>query len=356
MASILFPRPLRAGDRIAVTAPSDGVEAALHPRLDLALTHLRETGFVVAEGKCLRRSEGEVSGPAKERAAELTSFLTDESVSAVIPPWGGELAIQLLPLLDFDALGAHAAETGHWPWLLGYSDTSTLMFALAVRAGLATAHGPMLMELVPGQDDDVTVKWRDVLAMEHGATLMQSSSNKWQRDGGDWNDSPTVPFELDQPTRWRGMKNAQTVPGARFEGRLIGGCLDSIVHLVGTPFGDLAAFARRVAAINPRERVVLFLENAGMSPARFCRAMWQLRHAGWLDHVSGIVLGRHGAPDDPEYPFEQVLRETTSEVDVPVIWDADIGHKPPQLTLVNGARAIVTLHTGGTATLAQTLA
>lgn len=356
MGAIQFPRPLRTGDRIAVTAPSDGVEQALHPRLDLALGHLRDSGFHVVEGKCLRKSKGEVSGPPKERAAELVAFLGDESVRAVIPPWGGELAIQLLHLIDFDALAAHASSTGHWPWLLGYSDTSTLMFALAVRAGLATAHGPMLMELVPGQDDDVTMKWRDVLAMEHGATVMQSSSNKWQRTGGDWQDSPTEPFELDQPTRWRGMKNAQTVPGARFEGRLIGGCLDALMHLVGTPFGDLASFAARVARINPREQVVLFLETSSLSPAKFSRAMWQLRHAGWFDHVSGIVLGRHGAPDDPDYTFEEVLRETTNGVDVPLIFDADIGHKPPQLTLVNGARAIVTLHTGGTATLAQTLA
>ena len=84
--------------------------------------------------------------------------------------------------------------------------------------------------------------------------------------------------------------------------------------------------------------------------------MWQLRLAGWFDHVSGIVIGRHGAPDDPDYSFEAVLRETTSGVDVPLVFDADIGHRPPQLTLVNGARAIVTLHAGGTATLAQTLA
>lgn len=356
MQSILFPRPLRAGDRIAVTAPSAGVEAALHPRLDLALGYLRAAGFDIVEGRCLRRSAKEVSGPARERVADLQRFIDDDSVRAILPPWGGELAIQLLPLLDFDALAARALETGHWPWILGYSDTSTLMFALTVRAGLATAHGPTLMELVPGQDDDVTVRWRDVLAMEPGATLMQSSSNKWQRDGDDWNDSPTAPFELDQPTRWRGMRNGSTVPGVRFEGRLIGGCLDTVVHLVGTPLGDMAAYAARVARINPREKPVLFLENSGMTPARFSRAMWQLRMAGWLDHISGLVLGRHAPPDDPDYTFEDALREVTTGVDLPVIFDADIGHRPPQLTLVNGARAIVTLHAGGTATLAQTLA
>lgn len=356
MQSIIFPRPLRRGDRIAVTAPSDGVDPSLHPRLDLALGHLRESGFEVVEGKCLRKSKADVSGSIKDRIADLMGFIEDERIRAILPPWGGELAIQLLHHIDFDALSARANESGRWPWLLGYSDTSTLSFALTLRAGLATAHGPMLMELVPGQDDEVTAKWRDVLAMEPGATLMQGSSNKWQRTGDDWNDSPTVPFELDQSTRWRGMKNASTVPGARFEGRLIGGCLDTLQHLVGTPFGDLAAYAARVARINPRERVVLFLETSGMSPVMFCRAMWQLRLAGWFDHVSGIVLGRHGAPDDPDYTFEQVLRETTSGVDVPLIFDADIGHRPPQLTLVNGARAIVSLQAGGAGTVAQTLA
>ena len=353
MSSIAFPRPLRAGDVVAVTAPSDGVERTLHPRLDLALGELRASGFDVVEGACLRGSVGEVSAPAASRASELRKLWADGRVRAILPPWGGELAIQTLPLLGplFDELIAtHGVSAA--PWLMGYSDTSTLLFAITVRTNVATAHGPALMELVPAQRDDVTQHWKSVLGAELGATVMQSSSQRFQRDGADWVDDPAVAFALDQPTRWRGMRAGGAVPAMRIEGRLLGGCLDTITNLVGTPFGDVEKFVARF----PREKLILYVENAGMTPAKFCRALWHLRLAGWLDHASGLLVGRHAPPDDPDFTFEAALKDVVGNLDLPVIFDADIGHRPPQLTLVNGARAIVSLHAGGAATVAQTFA
>ena len=87
-----FPAPLRPGDLVAITAPSSGVPLALHPRLDLALKHLRSQGFRVVEGECLREQKRSASAPREERAAELSRFLHDPEVAAIIPPWGGELA------------------------------------------------------------------------------------------------------------------------------------------------------------------------------------------------------------------------------------------------------------------------
>ena len=82
-----------------------------------------------------------VSAPAADRARELTAFLTDPAVRAVVPPWGGDTAIDLLPLLDWDAIDA-ATPT----WLVGLSDISTLMTPLTLRTGVATLHGTNLME------------------------------------------------------------------------------------------------------------------------------------------------------------------------------------------------------------------
>ena len=55
-----------------------------------------------------------MSAPKEQRAAELTAMLTDPAIRAVVPPWGGELAIDLLDQLDWDALAA-AEPT----WLVG---------------------------------------------------------------------------------------------------------------------------------------------------------------------------------------------------------------------------------------------
>jgi muramoyltetrapeptide carboxypeptidase LdcA involved in peptidoglycan recycling len=122
MPQPIYPAALRRGSRIAVTAPSSGVQAALHARLDLVIANLRAQGFDVEEGSCLRDESQGASALAADRAAELTRLLLRDDIDAVIPPWGGELAIELLDRLDWAALRSARPK-----WLLGYSDTSTLL-------------------------------------------------------------------------------------------------------------------------------------------------------------------------------------------------------------------------------------
>ena len=98
-----FPAPLRPGDRIGVTSPSSGVEGAEAVRIDFAIAWLRHRGYEVVVGECMG-DEKVVSAPKEQRAAELTAMLRDPSVRAIVPPWGGELAIDLLDQLDWDEL------------------------------------------------------------------------------------------------------------------------------------------------------------------------------------------------------------------------------------------------------------
>jgi muramoyltetrapeptide carboxypeptidase LdcA involved in peptidoglycan recycling len=329
---IRYPRPLAAGSRIVVTAPSSGVEPPLHPRLDLCLGQLRAQGFVVEEGRCLRAEQRGASAPAPERAAELEHTLLRDDVDAVIPPWGGELAVQLLDRLDWGAL----ARTGP-KWVLGYSDTSTWMLALTLRLGWATAHGPCLMDLVPAQVDSLTRDALHALRLPETGVLRQRQSRAWQTRWSDFAAAPASAYALTEPTHWRSLQGR---PHEAFDGRLIGGCIDTLVHTAGTAFGDVAGFIAR----HRTEGVILYLENAEMSPPALLRALHRLRWAGWLDGLSGLLLGRHAAPDTtrPEQlNFDEALCQTLAGLPCPVLLDVDIGHRPPQLVLVNGAHARV---------------
>ncbi|MGD7708073.1 LD-carboxypeptidase [Microlunatus sp. Y2014] len=137
-----LPAPLRPGDTIAVTAPSSGVPPTLQPRLDLAIAGLRRRGFEVVEGVCLRdTTDTHVSASREARADELMALLVDPDVHAVIPPWGGETGIDVLPWLDLDLL-AQCDPT----WYVGFSDTTTTMLPLTLQAGWATLHGSNLMD------------------------------------------------------------------------------------------------------------------------------------------------------------------------------------------------------------------
>ena len=74
---IRYPKPLRPGDTIAITAPSSGITTNGHAQLDMAIHHLRELGYQVVEGNCLRKNLKGARASAEERATELMRFLTD---------------------------------------------------------------------------------------------------------------------------------------------------------------------------------------------------------------------------------------------------------------------------------------
>ena len=339
--NIRYPKPLSDGDRIVVTAPSSGVEAPLHPRLELALAHLRAQGFVVEEGSCLRREVRSASAPAPQRAAELMQHLMRDDVAAIIPPWGGELAIELLDLLDWPALAKARPK-----WLLGYSDTSTWMLPITLRLGWATAHGPCLMDLVAGQSDPLTRQAMQVLATPTGGSVQQHASSHWQLKWTDFALVPDTTYQLTEATRWRSLNGANDVA---FAGRLVGGCLDTLMHLAGTSHGDVARFM----AAHRQTGTVLYLENAGLSPTDWVRALHRLRWSGWLDTaqgLAGVMIGRSLAPDTTQASqlrYEEALMSTLGALDCPVVVDMDIGHRPPQLVLINGALAHVSLQPSG---------
>lgn len=325
------PRPLREGDLVALCAPSSGVEPALVPRLERAIAALQRHGLRVREGQTLRREYKECSAPAAERAAELQAFLLDPEVAAVLPPWGGERAIELLPLLDFGRLASAAPK-----WFSGFSDLSTLQLPLVLRAGWMSLHGPNLMELGADALDETTAEiWPTLFQAD---PPMQRASQRWQSERPDWRQQPGAGRNLTETTRWRRL-DGRTEP-LQLHGRLIGGCLDTLARLAGTAYGDLRSW-RQQDGIGPH---LLFLENCEMAPCELLRALWSLRLHGWFEGAAGVLIGRH-APAAVTQPdklsHEDAVRAALDELDLPVLLDADIGHMPPQVSLIQGESAAV---------------
>ena len=186
-----YPEPLRVGDTIGITAPSSGVSEKLHRRLDTCVAHLKDLGLTVVEGACLRQNNKHVSASRAERVEDLLDLWEADEVKAILPPWGGEIAIHLLPCIDFHRLAASRPK-----WILGYSDTSTLLLALTMATGIATAHGTTLMEMIPGQAGNLSQQWQDVISLEAGQQITLLSSSDFQVKGPDWAEDPAAKFNL----------------------------------------------------------------------------------------------------------------------------------------------------------------
>ncbi|WP_145949918.1 S66 peptidase family protein [Paenibacillus sp. Y412MC10] len=328
---IQYPR-MEKGAVVGVTAPSSGIEPGLHDMFRTAVSRMEERGYRVRVGETVWTQHKAKSAPAKVRAEELNEMLGDPRIGAIIPPWGGELLIEMLDRVDFDRIPRK--------WILGYSDLSVLLLAITLKTGIATAHGLNFVDLRGAYSDDTSAMWETVLTAEPGDRIAQQASANYQKEWRHDDPSPCV-FHLTEPTVWK------TVSGGpeSLQGRLLGGCVDVIRHLIGTPYGDVATFRERHI---PGEPLLWYLENCELNTADLRRSLVQMKYAGWFEGCSGLLFGRSAANRPMEgYTVEDVYQELSEELGVPVIYDIDCGHVPPQMTLVNGAYAEVKADGGG---------
>ena len=322
---ITYPQ-LKKGATIGVTAPSSGVSAELHDLVTLACNRLELSGFQINCGETVWTQNKAKSAPAIKRAAEFNALMADSKIDIIIPPWGGELLIEILEHIDYENIRNK--------WILGYSDISGLLLAITLKTGIATAHGTNLIDLRGEFSDETTAMWQPVLSTKTGESILQRSSEHYQKAWQHDNPSPCV-FHLTETTLWKTVSNRNV----KIHGRILGGCIDIIRHIIGTPFGDVQNFRKQ--HING-EPLIGYLENCELTTTDLRRSLVQMKLAGWFDHCSGLMFGRSPANTPVEnYTVEDVYQDLADELNIPIIFDIDCGHVPPQITFINGAYAEV---------------
>ncbi|MFJ6063954.1 S66 peptidase family protein [Streptomyces tendae] len=340
---VRYPSPLRPGDRVGVTSPSSGVPKELRERLDVAVREVQDRGYEVVVGRCMDGS-GRVSASAADRASELMSMLTDTTIKAIVPPWGGETAIDLLPLLDWDRL-REAEPT----WFVGFSDISTLITPMTLLTGTATVHGNNLMD-TPYRVPEGLRSWLDVVAAPPGHRFTQAPPGRHRTTGfDDFAARPDVcEYTLDSAGAWTRLDGSGDVEA---EGRLIGGCIETLCNLAGTAYLDVTAFARGESPAG----LLVYVEAAGDDAFTICRNLHGLRLAGFFDRANAILVGRTNAPGNRSLSQHEAVLDALGSLGVPIIADVECGHIPPYMPIVNGAYGRV-VHTPSRSELTQTLA
>ena len=305
-----------------------GVPEELHERLRAAVASLTDRGLDVHV-----RDHATIGGLVPASAADRVLDLHDSfrSGDAVLPPWGGELAIELLDGIDWAAL----ADTQ--TWFVGWSDMSTLLLPLTTLTGLATMHGANLMD-EPWELPTEFHRWTDVASMRAGGSFEQHGApRRRSRPWAAWSEEPLDrDSAYETPTRWRALDGENHIT---MSGRLIGGCLETVSLLAGTSYGDVPRFAREHAP----EGTLVYLEASSSDSTSVLRMLRSLRLAGWFDDAKGVLIGRTDGADTPELSQEDAVRRALGDLDLPVLLDFDTGHQPPQMPLVNGALADVAL-------------
>lgn len=327
-----YPHRLQKGSTVGVCAPSSGVGKVLHPRLDNAISNVENLGYKVIETQSVRQSIKCVSADSQTRANEFMSLYEHPDVAAIIPPWGGEFLMDMLPFLDFEKLSTMPCK-----WISGYSDLTTLIFPLTTICDIATIHGSNLMNMGSKHIHNSDLQVFEVMSKQ---TIVQSSSEFW---GGfsDFTDISKEVYTLDKKTELKSLTEEESHV---FEGRMIGGCMDTLCKLIGTRFAPVHTFLERYK----NDGFIWTLESCELNASNIYRTLWQMRECGWFEYCNGIIYGRPDEySDSADFTLADALAQGLGELNVPVIYNADIGHVPPQMQIINGAYGKVEYKNGG---------
>ncbi len=332
---INYPTPLKKGDTIGITAPSSGVTGVIVKKLENAKSQLNNLGYNFIETDSVKNQSKLTSAPSSIRAKEFTSLYLNEDVRAIIPPWGGEFLMDMLPYLNYEKL--REAEP---KWILGFSDISTLLFTLTLKLNIATAHGPNLLDFGNTPIHESVLETLNILNKEKGENFVQHSLDRYQKEWLEVTKNNIPPYNLTEKVEWKNLGNKKEV---ECSGRLMGGNLDVICKLIGTPYDLVENFIN----MHNSDGFIWYFESCEMDSSDIYRTLWQMKMNGWFEECKGILYGRaEGYSDVEDFTLVDSLEYSLSDLDVPVIYNVDLGHMPPQLVFINGAYATVNVKEG----------
>ena len=134
-------------------------------------------------------------------------------------------------------------------------------------------------------------------------------------------------------------------------GRLIGGCIETLCNVTGSPYADVPKFVSEHAP----EGLLVYVEASDENAFNICRNLHGMRLAGFFDHANAVLVGRTRAADTPSLTQHEAVLDALGGLGVPIIGDIECGHVPPYMPIVNGALGHLRFG-GGENSLAQTLA
>ena len=291
------PRPLLKLTSVSTAAGISVISPASFAavdRFDSGIQRLRQLGFTTHLGKHTQtRGPLFFAGSPEERLADLHAAFADPATALVVAARGGYGSNYLLEGVDL------ALITQRPKPFFGYSDMTGLQLHLLDQLGLPAFHGPMVAADFYLEDGVHLASFQSALA---GA-----------------------PYTLGPDEGLRTLR-----PGSA-SGTLYGGCLSILVSLLGTPWEPST------------EGKLLFLEDLAAKPYQIDRMLWQLRHAGKLEKIRGIIFGEMLECESPGAPadlLETTILSALADLDIPIAIGLRSGHVSRQnVTLIFGVDA-----------------
>ncbi len=282
-----IPPFLRPGDTIGITCPSGYVS---EERVHYAVQVLQHWGYQVRIGKTVGSEHFYFSGTDEARRTDLQEMLDDPEIKAILMGRGGYGMSRIIDDLDFTAFYQKPK------WVCGFSDITLLHSHIQANYNIATLHSPMCGAFSPDTEhSDFLLSLKE--ALEGKPAVYQTGASSFNRPG-------------------------------KATGILTGGNLAMLAHSTGS-----------VSAVDTRDKI-LFIEDIGEHLYNADRMLLNLKRAGKLEALAGLVVGSFTDMQDTERPFgqtmEQIISDKIAEYNYPVCFGFPAGHQEVNYTLMLG--------------------
>lgn len=280
------PSYLQKGDKIVIISTARKIKLA---ELQPAIEVLTNWGLEVILGKNLLNEENQFAGTTEHRTEDLQLALDDKNINAIFCARGGYGTVKVIDNIDFTEFQKHPK------WIVGYSDVTVLHNHINQNFNIQTLHATMPINFSTTSAESLTSLKNALFGEKLNYQFKSTKLNK----------------------------NGET------EGELVGGNLSIIYSLTGT-----------ISQLNVKNKI-LFIEDLEEYLYHIDRMMMNLKRAGMLAHLSGLIVGGMTEMKDNAIPFgktaEEIIFDAVKEYDYPVCFGFEAGHISTNLALKMGA-------------------
>ena len=322
---MIYPPFLQKDSVIGVTAPSLRVTAPEdRRRFDNAVRMLGDKGLRVSFTESVFSDDVETS-PSEVRIAELSELIYDPEVVMISLAKGGYGESDIVQDFDWSMIRNNPK------WIQGYSDNTIIVFKTTVDEDVATIYGSNFGDYGMSPWHASVTENIEILFGQR----TEQHSFPYHETGFHDRIIGNEPFVNDAPT-----VVSSAPEDVSFSGRLIGGCMDVLKWFADTGAANVPDFIDRY----PMDNFIWYMETYDLPYEGMKDLFEKMESEGWLRRVSGFIFGRPFNYPGPDY--REDVTSLLSGYDVPTVFDADIGHLAPRMTIINGAYAEFTVSGG----------
>ena len=329
--NLTIPDPLKKGDMIGFVSPAAGLAPFAMHRIAKAKEFFEKLGYGVKIPKNALKNAGYVSAPVEDRLGDLHDLFRDKSVKAVISTIGGFISNQLLEGLDYKMI------TRNPKIFVGYSDLTSLHFALQKKAHLSTYYGPCLMTQFGENPQPLEYTansfFESLTTIGNKKARKHYQSELWTDEVLDWFKKE----DLKRARKQQKNKGYVWLRKGHTRGFAWGGTIPTINGLVGTDYWVDCKGG------------IFFLDipegpdiNSGLPLAQVDSYLTHLKLMGLFRSIRGLIVGRpYKYSEDELKELNKIVLAVTAGTAYPILTLANIGHVDPIITLRYGSTIVL---------------